>query len=115
MAMLYSLKVMQYTQVKMLKFILIDLYYTFQVAISPEISTQLNDCLKAMEYTAIDATGYGKEGSEPLSLMTHVNLDVLLPESRPSEAGVVSWSPPAPNWNPWTGANIDEGKLKTFI
>ena len=64
-----------------------------------------------MEYTAIDATGYGKEGSEPLSLMTHVNLDALLPESRPSEAGVVSWSPPAPNWNPWTGANIDEGKL----
>ena len=67
-----------------------------------------------MEYTAVDATGYGKEGSEPLSLMTHVNLDALLPESRPSEAGVVSWSPPAPNWNPWTGANIDEGKIKIF-
>ena len=67
-----------------------------------------------MEYTAIDATGYGKEGSEPLSLMTHVNLDALLPESRPSEAGVVSWSPPAPNWNPWTGANIDEGKHTAY-
>jgi len=85
----------------------------YDVAIAPEISTQLNDCLKAMEYTAVDATGYGKEGSEPLSLMTHVNLDVLLPESKPSEAGVVSWSPPAPNWNPWTGANIDEGPLST--
>ena len=63
-----------------------------------------------MEYTAVDATGFGVEGSEPLSLMTHVDLDVLLPESKPTEAGVVAWSPPTPNWNPWTGANIDEGK-----
>ena len=63
-----------------------------------------------MEYTAVDATGFGVEGSEPLSLLTHVDLDVLLPESRPTEAGVVAWSPPTPNWNPWTGANIDEGR-----
>ena len=25
--------------------------------------------------------------------------------------GTVSWSPPQPNWNPWVGANIDEGPL----
>ena len=68
-----------------------------------------------MEYTAVDATGFGVEGSEPLSLMTHVDLDVLLPESRPTEAGVVAWSPPTPNWNPWTGANIDEGRWKWMI
>merc|ERR1712156_1143564 len=66
-----------------------------------------------MEYTPVDTSGYPKEGSEPLSLMTHEDLDALLPESRPTEAGVVSWSPPAPNWNPWTGANIDEGPLAT--
>ena len=41
--------------------------------------------------------------------MTDVNLDYLLPESHPTDAGVVSWSPPMPNWNPWTGCNIDEG------
>ena len=68
-----------------------------------------------MDYTPVDTTGYGKEGSEPLSLMTHEDLDSLLPESRPTEAGVVSWSPPAPNWNPWTGANIDEGILQITI
>ena len=28
-----------------------------------------------------------------------------------AEAGVVSWSPPTQNWNPWTGCNIDEGPL----
>ena len=26
-------------------------------------------------------------------------------------SGVVSWSPPTQNWNPWTGCNIDEGPL----
>ena len=29
----------------------------------------------------------------------------------PQRGGVVAWSPPAPNWNPWTGMNIDEGPL----
>ena len=50
-----------------------------------------------------------KGTEEGLSLMTDVNLDYLLPESHPTDAGVVSWSPPMPNWNPWTGCNIDEG------
>lgn len=31
--------------------------------------------------------------------------------SAPQPAGVVSWSPPQQNWNPWTGCNIDEGPL----
>ena len=38
-------------------------------------------------------------------------MDVLLPESNASEGGVVSWSPPTANWNPWQGCNIDEGPL----
>ena len=33
--------------------------------------------------------------------------------SKPQPAGVVSWSPPQQNWNPWTGCNIDEGPLAT--
>lgn len=28
-----------------------------------------------------------------------------------TQPGVVSWSPPLPNWNPWTNCNIDEGPL----
>lgn len=34
--------------------------------------------------------------------------------SKPQPAGVVSWSPPQQNWNPWTGCNIDEGPLATM-
>ena len=34
--------------------------------------------------------------------------------SVPQPAGVVSWSPPQQNWNPWTGCNIDEGPLASM-
>lgn len=33
------------------------------------------------------------------------------PSQRQSGAGVVPWSPPQVNWNPWTSSNIDEGPL----
>jgi len=32
---------------------------------------------------------------------------------RQTKPGIVSWSPPQPNWNPWTSCNIDEGPLAT--
>jgi hypothetical protein len=31
-------------------------------------------------------------------LVTEAELDHLFPPSNPVEAGVVSWSPPTPNW-----------------
>jgi hypothetical protein len=34
-------------------------------------------------------------------------------ERRNMSAGVISWSPPQPNWNPWMSCNIDEGPLAT--
>uniref|UniRef100_A0AAR2J9D1 RNA helicase n=1 Tax=Pygocentrus nattereri TaxID=42514 RepID=A0AAR2J9D1_PYGNA len=33
------------------------------------------------------------------------------PSQRQSMAGVVPWSPPQVNWNPWTSSNIDDGPL----
>lgn len=33
------------------------------------------------------------------------------PSQRQSGGGVVPWSPPQVNWNPWTSSNIDEGPL----
>ena len=72
---------------------------------------QVDDCLNGLDIKPVDPQGHGKEGSEPLSLMTNITFDHLFPESRPVEAGVVSWSPPTPNWNPWSGCNIDEGPL----
>ncbi|XP_029791093.1 ATP-dependent RNA helicase A isoform X1 [Suricata suricatta] len=33
------------------------------------------------------------------------------PSQRQNQIGVVPWSPPQSNWNPWTSSNIDEGPL----
>ncbi|XP_072504540.1 ATP-dependent RNA helicase A isoform X3 [Notamacropus eugenii] len=33
------------------------------------------------------------------------------PAQRQNQVGVVPWSPPQSNWNPWTSSNIDEGPL----
>uniref|UniRef100_A0A8C6T457 RNA helicase n=1 Tax=Neogobius melanostomus TaxID=47308 RepID=A0A8C6T457_9GOBI len=33
------------------------------------------------------------------------------PSQKQTAAGVVPWSPPQVNWNPWTSSNIDEGPL----
>lgn len=33
------------------------------------------------------------------------------PSQRQNAVGVVPWSPPQSNWNPWTSSNIDEGPL----
>ena len=73
---------------------------------------QVSDCVKSLDLPPpVNIEGSGIEGSEPLSLLTEAELDHLFPPSRPAEAGVVSWSPPTQNWNPWTGCNIDEGPL----
>lgn len=48
-----------------------------------------------------------------ISLVTDHVLDDFI-SSIPQPAGVVSWSPPQQNWNPWTGCNIDEGPLSTM-
>ena len=34
-------------------------------------------------------------------------------EEESQKSGFVSWSPPLPNWNPWTACNIDEGHMAT--
>jgi ATP-dependent RNA helicase A len=84
----------------------------YDVALPPEIVTQLGDALTSLDYSPVGVQGFGVEGAESLSLVNqNVNLDSLLPESSPLAAGVVSWSPPTPNWNPWKGCNIDDGPL----
>ena len=47
-----------------------------------------------------------------MSLITNQKLSQFEEsESGQARPGVVSWSPPQPNWNPWSSCNIDEGPL----
>ena len=84
----------------------------YEVNLAPEMMAQVHDCISSLEYTPVDPTGYGVEGAENLPLLQDTKfLDDLLPPSNKSEGGVVSWSPPTANWNPWLACNIDEGPL----
>ena len=80
----------------------------YEVTVSPELVGQLEACLGVLELKPVLVSG-GQE--EPLSLLSSTSLDHLLPPSTALEAGIVPWSPPTANWNPWQGVNIDEGPL----
>lgn len=82
----------------------------YDVKIAPELQAQLEDCLRNLEITPARVDMANNE--QPVSLLSaHVLPD--FPASKVVVAGVVPWSPPQPNWNPWTGCNIDEGPLAT--
>lgn len=54
----------------------------------------------------------GTNPSQAVNLVPDVKLaEFDTPEAPPSTGGIVSWSPPQQNWNPWTSCNLDEGPL----
>lgn len=83
----------------------------FQVRVSPQLQTQVDDCLTNLNVESVKVAN--EKSSEPVSLLTNQVLDEFEPCKVQTSAGVVTWSPPQPNWNPWTGCNIDEGYLAT--
>lgn len=87
----------------------------FQVKISPQLKNTIKDCLTELNVTPTPVTtGVKDEDGDTgaVSLLSHHVLDDFHP-AKPTEAGVVTWSPPQQNWNCWTGCNIDEGYLST--
>ena len=91
----------------------------YPVRISPDLETQISDVLSSLNITPVSvkldpAPDVKEETSNAaVSLLTNQVLDDFI-SSVPQPAGVVSWSPPQQNWNPWTGCNIDEGPLATM-
>lgn len=98
----------------------------YPVKISPELENQIHEVLISLEIRPVNikrpfetkeensASAMKDENTSTtgVSLLTNQVLDDFI-SSVPQPAGVVSWSPPQPNWNPWTGCNIDEGPLAT--
>ncbi|XP_076264863.1 dosage compensation regulator mle [Rhynchophorus ferrugineus] len=83
----------------------------FDVAISPDLQKQVQDVLNDLNLPVNDVK-LNTDDQQPISLLSSHILDDFHP-SVPTQAGVVPWSPPQQNWNPWTGCNIDEGFLAT--
>lgn len=80
----------------------------YPVKISPELEESISRCLQNLNVEPVKV----QNQNSPQSLLTNKILDEFEP-SKPIAAGVVPWSPPQQNWNPWTGCNIDEGPLAT--
>lgn len=82
----------------------------FEVRISPQLENQVQECLDELNVqpTVVKL----EQADQPISLLSSHVLDDFHP-AKATAAGVVPWSPPQPNWNCWTGCNIDEGYLAT--
>ncbi|XP_068625736.1 dosage compensation regulator mle isoform X2 [Battus philenor] len=96
----------------------------YPVAIDPALEDQIEETLQdlGIEPVNVDEAAKnlsreteGAEGQEGPTGVTLLQLDRVkaMREARQTPGGVVSWSPPQPNWNAWNGCNIDEGPLAT--
>ncbi|BFZ19925.1 hypothetical protein BsWGS_22965 [Bradybaena similaris] len=93
----------------------------YEVAISEDLEQKLDHCLSVWHIDAVSdftpTSGLGNvppvEGEElpSVSLINQPTLEEFEPAPPKNTPGVVPWSPPMPNWNPWINCNIDEGPL----
>ncbi|XP_064116471.1 ATP-dependent RNA helicase A-like, partial [Macrobrachium nipponense] len=82
----------------------------YEVKLSSELITQLDGIIRASNVEPVDLRGIPP--NVPVSLVPNVQLAEFECSDGPdSFSGVVSWSPPQQNWNPWTACNIDVGPL----
>ncbi|KAL7386398.1 hypothetical protein ABVT39_007731 [Epinephelus coioides] len=79
----------------------------FECNVSPDLQQQLAAVVQKLEVQIPPPP------ADPSSWVSLVQgkMATFEPSQRQSGAGVVPWSPPQVNWNPWTSSNIDEGPL----
>uniref|UniRef100_A0A452F6K3 ATP-dependent RNA helicase A n=1 Tax=Capra hircus TaxID=9925 RepID=A0A452F6K3_CAPHI len=79
----------------------------YKVNLSQDLEHQLQNIVQELN---LEIVPLPEDPSVPVAL----NLGKLAqfePSQRQNPVGVVPWSPPQSNWNPWTSSNIDEGPL----
>uniref|UniRef100_A0A3B4WM90 RNA helicase n=1 Tax=Seriola lalandi dorsalis TaxID=1841481 RepID=A0A3B4WM90_SERLL len=79
----------------------------FEVSVSPDLQQQLATVVQEL---GVHIPPPPADPSGSVSLVQG-KMATFEPSQRQSGAGVVPWSPPQVNWNPWTSSNIDEGPL----
>ncbi|XP_078263717.1 ATP-dependent RNA helicase A isoform X2 [Rhinoraja longicauda] len=79
----------------------------YEVNIAGDLERQLDSVVNEL---GLQLAPPPEDPDNPVSL-TIGKLAHFEPSMRQSFAGVVPWSPPQVNWNPWTSSNIDEGPL----
>ncbi|XP_050427766.1 dosage compensation regulator [Adelges cooleyi] len=87
----------------------------YEVNVDPGIINNVNDVLQEFKIEPISVIKNDND-VQPGDAMSLITNQVLFDfqEPKPFRAsGVIPWSPPQPNWNPWLAINIDEGPLAT--
>ncbi|NXR22499.1 DHX9 helicase, partial [Cinclus mexicanus] len=79
----------------------------YVVSLSSDLENHLQ---KTVRELSLEIVPLPEDPSNPV-LINVGKLAHFEPSQRQSHMGVVPWSPPHSNWNPWTGCNIDEGPL----
>ncbi|XP_027854548.2 dosage compensation regulator isoform X1 [Aphis gossypii] len=97
-----------------LKKTVLNIVEPYEVNVDPLILNKVYDILK--EFNIEPVIKKDDIVIEPETTISLISNQVLAEfnESKPIRlTGVISWSPPQSNWNPWLAINIDEGPLAT--
>ncbi|NWS81845.1 DHX9 helicase, partial [Toxostoma redivivum] len=79
----------------------------YEVLLSSDLENHLQKTIREL---SLEIVPLPEDPSNPVMINVG-KLAHFEPSQRQSHMGVVPWSPPHSNWNPWTGCNIDEGPL----
>ncbi|KAM6327731.1 ATP-dependent RNA helicase A isoform 2-T2 [Podargus strigoides] len=79
----------------------------YEVSLSSDLENRLQSTVREL---SLEIAPLPEDPSKPV-LISVGKLAHFEPSQRQSHVGVVPWSPPHSNWNPWTSCNIDEGPL----
>ncbi|CAG7838037.1 unnamed protein product [Allacma fusca] len=98
----------------------------YHLDINPVVMVEIRDVLNRLEIippstesnatldSSKDAAASEEENENIVPLIADVKKGMAMKydaEEAAGKCGIVSWSPPVPNWNPWTACNIDEGHM----
>ncbi|XP_056353132.1 ATP-dependent RNA helicase A isoform X2 [Oenanthe melanoleuca] len=79
----------------------------YEVSLASDLQNHLQKTIREL---SLEIVPLPEDPSHPVQINVG-KLAHFEPSQRQSQMGVVPWSPPHSNWNPWTGCNIDEGPL----
>uniref|UniRef100_A0A3Q2E140 RNA helicase n=1 Tax=Cyprinodon variegatus TaxID=28743 RepID=A0A3Q2E140_CYPVA len=79
----------------------------FEVQVAPDLQQNL---VAVVQELGVHIPPPPVDPSAPVSLVQG-KMASFEPSQKQMSSGVVPWSPPQVNWNPWTSSNIDEGPL----
>ncbi|XP_060872355.1 dosage compensation regulator [Metopolophium dirhodum] len=96
-----------------LKKTILNIVEPYEVNVDPLILNKVYNILQELNIEPVIKNDTVIEPETTISLISNQVL-AEFNETKPVRlTGVIPWSPPKPNWNPWLAINIDEGPLAT--